>query len=73
MDISARYARIQRHAAIAAAATTQRHAQVYHPRHASVAQPAMEESMHHGPRNTQRGRRRYSEQKQPDGRYRGYF
>jgi hypothetical protein len=63
MDISARYTRIQRHAAITAAAITQRHAQVYHPRYASVAQPAIEESMYYSPRNTQRGRRKYSEQK----------
>jgi hypothetical protein len=53
MDILARYARTQRNAAIAAAVTAQGHAQVYHPRHASVAQPATKESTHHGPRNAQ--------------------
>jgi hypothetical protein len=53
MDILARYARTQRNAAIAAAAITQGHAQAYHPRHASVAQPATKESIHHGLRNAQ--------------------
>jgi hypothetical protein len=53
IDILARYARIQRNAAIAAAVIIQGHAQAYHPRHASVTQPAIKESTHHGPRNAQ--------------------
>jgi hypothetical protein len=53
MNILTRYARTQRNTAITAAVITQRHAQVYHPRHASVAQSAIKKNIYHGPRNAQ--------------------
>jgi hypothetical protein len=52
MNILARYARTQKYAAITAAAITQRHAQVFHPRHVSVAQHATGESIYYSHRNT---------------------
>jgi hypothetical protein len=52
MNILVRYTQTQRNAVIAAAVITQGHAQAYHPRHASVAQPATKKNTYHGPRNT---------------------
>jgi hypothetical protein len=54
MDILAQYVQTLRHATIVTAAIIQGHAQAYHLRHVSGAQPAIEESMYHGPRNAQR-------------------